>query len=717
MLTRRTDGGHDRGREADADGSDRSAPVSLALVTKLGPYEILSPIGAGGMGEVYRAKDTRLDREVAIKVLPDALSRDPERLQRFQREAKVLASLNHPNIAAIYGFEEVDGKAFLVMELAEGETLAKRIKNGPLPIDDALAVGKQIAEALEAAHEKGIIHRDLKPENVKITPAGKVKVLDFGLAKAVAPADEQSRSRLLNSPTITVGHSPTVAGVILGTAAYMSPEQARGKPLDKRTDIWSFGVVLHETLTGQRVFAGETISDSIGAILHKEPDWATLPSEMPPTIQLLLRRCLTKEPSKRLRDIGDARIELENAIADPTSSSLGLAHAVVAAESVRGHRRTRGAFSTVAALVVVAAIAAVTGWSLRPDPEAPVRKFSITPEDYEPSRGIAMSPDGRKIVYVAANHLWVREIDRLEPRELPGTDNATQPVWSPDGSQIAYATENKLWQIPSRGGTPTTIGTLPSAMLSVGGLSWLRDGRIMIATGNTGLHEVSARGGEIRTILDVDPATEEDFHHAAALPGGRGVLFTIHRKGGGPDQIDLWTPTGRKTLLEIEGERFDDPIYSPTGHILYARSTTTPGLWALPFSLSDLDVTGEPFLVASDAGRPSVSRDGTPGLDRSEGRSDRHGWTAPARARSSAALTRRRAGCRRGPGARLTQHLDSRHRPRNQDTAYVWAFRPLPPGLDPGQGRRSVQHRRGGPRFCLDETSGRRRRGDGLGNP
>src|SRR3990172_4268807 len=306
--------------------------MSLTSNTFLGPYEVLAPLGAGGMGEVYRARDSRLDREVAIKVLPEHFARDPERVARFQREAKLLASLNHPNIAAIHGFEEVEGKRFLVMELVEGATLADRLHDGAMSVEDALTIGRQIAEAVEAAHERGIIHRDLKPANVKITPDGAVKVLDFGLAKAMAE-DDRSQSMIANSPTITADF--TRPGVILGTAAYMSPEQARGKPVDKRTDIWSFGCVLYECLSGHRPFQGDTATDLIAKILERDPDWSALPPGTPATVQLLLRRCLVKDRNRRLRDIGDARIELENAIADPTSSTLRLATAA-ADEAGRG---------------------------------------------------------------------------------------------------------------------------------------------------------------------------------------------------------------------------------------------------------------------------------------------------------------------------------------------------------------------------------------------
>jgi len=579
--------------------------MTISTGTWLGPYEVIAPLGAGGMGEVYRARDTRLDREVAIKVLPDALARDRERVLRFEREAKLLASLNHPNIAHVYGFEEAAGKKFLVLEYVAGETLASRLRRGPIPVEETLELARKIAEALEAAHEKGVIHRDLKPGNVMVGKDGAVKVLDFGLAKVMSDDSSTSSFGSADSPTITAHY--TRPGVVLGTGAYMSPEQARGKPLDKRTDIWSFGVVVLECLTGRTLFGGETVSDSIGAILHKDPDWTSLPGDTPPTVHLLLRRCLTKDASKRLRDIGDARIELESAIADPRSSSLAPASG---AAFHRGRTR-RGVLATVALIVVVAWLAGMAGWRLKGGMPGLVRKFDLGIREYEPEQGIAISPDGRKVVYSTNRRLWVREMDNLEPRELRGTDHASQPTWSPDGTRIAYAVENKLWHVSWQGGSPTAVGTLPTAMLPVGGLSWTEDGRLMIATGNAGLYEVSARGGEVRLILEVDPTTEEDFHHAAALPGGRGVLFTIHKKGGGPDTIDLWMPEGRKTLLELPGERFDSPVYSPTGHIVYSRSTKMPGLWALPFSAETLEVQGDPFLIVSDAARPTVSRDGT----------------------------------------------------------------------------------------------------------
>ncbi len=317
--------------------------MSLKANTHLGPYEIVAPLGAGGMGEVYRARDTKLDRDVAIKVLPDTFARDPERIARFQREAKVLASLNHPNIAAIYGFEELEGKRFLVLELVEGETLAERLHGGALAVDEALDVCKRIAEALEAAHEHGIIHRDLKPANVMLTPDGVVKVLDFGLAKAFVGEGKDhlcpSPSEIAESPTITAEY--TRPGVVLGTAAYMSPEQARGKPLDKGTDIWSFGCVLYECLTRGRPFQGETTSDTIAKILERDPDWDTLPLNTPPIVRLLLRRCLEKDRRRRLHDIADVRIVIDEALSQPDAGWSGVATSVSQGARRPGHYNPR----------------------------------------------------------------------------------------------------------------------------------------------------------------------------------------------------------------------------------------------------------------------------------------------------------------------------------------------------------------------------------------
>jgi serine/threonine protein kinase len=383
--------------------------MSLESGAQFGIYKIVSPLGAGGMGEVYRAADTKLDRQVALKVLPEAMGQDPERVARFEREAKVLASLNHLHIAAIYGFEEAAGKQFLILELVEGPTLEDRLQAGPLMVDESLDIARQIAEALEAAHEKNVIHRDLKPANVKITPDGTVKVLDFGLAKALT--EESTEEDRGTSPTIT--RDFTQPGVILGTAAYMSPEQARGRAVDKRTDIWSFGCVLYECLTADSIFQGETVSDSLAAILHNEPDWERLPADTPPTVQLLLRRCLAKDHRQRLRDIGDVRLELEAAIADPSSSVLGLASEALAGTKGRP-KKLRTAVAAVLIFVLGGLLSAAALWWLRPADKAsdwqdlPLRKFEVVignnKVDGNEQRSIslawpAISPDGKKIVY------------------------------------------------------------------------------------------------------------------------------------------------------------------------------------------------------------------------------------------------------------------------------------------------------------------------------
>jgi len=555
------------------------------------------------MGEVYRAKDTRLDRDVAIKVLPETLARDKERLLRFEREAKVLATLSHPNIAAIYGFEEHNGQQLLVMELAEGETLSERLRRGALPIDDSLDAARRIAEALEAAHEKGIVHRDLKPANVKITVDGDVKVLDFGLAKALA-GDEPSRTDSVNSPTITADF--TRPGVILGTAGYMSPEQARGRSIDKRTDIWAFGCVLFECLSGVRLFAGETATDSIGAILHKEPEWALLPPSTPPTIQLLLRRCLAKDRNKRLRDIGDARIEIENAIADPSATSLGLAQSALTAAERRPRRLLNRVLMGIALLAAGGAGVGLA-WVLRPTP--PLRKFEFAPNNLQAERGVSISPDGRKIAYMSQDQLCIRELDRLEPRPLPDSADARHPFWSPDSAFVGYMRHGQLWKSSVRGGA-SVICKMGQQETAVAGAGWGQDGKVIFATGSAGVYEVSAQGGDPRSVLEPDKeAGEEDFHDAALLPDGRAVVFVIHGKKG-PDTIALFGGGLRKVLLHQEAERFFGPVYSATGHILYQRAKTTPGIWALPFSLAKLEVTGEPFLVVPNAYRASLSSDG-----------------------------------------------------------------------------------------------------------
>ncbi len=441
--------------------------MALAAGTRLGPYEILSLLGSGGMGEVYRARDTKLGRDVALKVLPEAFAKDANRMARFRREAQVLASLNHPNIAAIYGLEESGAAGALVMELVEGPMLAERffgssVGTGLVPaqghpegtslrVEECLDIAKQIAGGLEAAHEKGIVHRDLKPANVKMSSDGTVKLLDFGLAKAFNPQDSGSNLNQSDSPTLSI--APSESGVILGTASYMSPEQARGKQVDKRTDIWSYGCLLYEALTGRQAFGGETVSDIVAAILGRDPDWQVLPEGTPSTIRVLLRRCLQKDPRLRLHDIADARIEIEEAL-DPSRATP-----LIGADGgqPRPTRRTR---AVIWSLAVAAAVGiGVALWSLLrapPPPSRPIARFVVS---LPTSDGLALglepvvtlSPDGSRLVYVAnragTNELHLRPIDRLEDTAIPGTEDADAPFFSPDGQSVGFFADGKLKKV------------------------------------------------------------------------------------------------------------------------------------------------------------------------------------------------------------------------------------------------------------------------------
>jgi eukaryotic-like serine/threonine-protein kinase len=480
----------------------------------VGPYTILREIGRGGMGVVYLANDTRLDRQVAIKALPEHLANDPDRLGRFEREAKTLASLNHPNVAGIYGVEEQEGRKYLVLEYVEGETLAERLDRGPLPIDEALEVCTQIAAGVEAAHEAGVIHRDLKPGNIVITPEGKVKVLDFGLAKV---AESSASSSFHQAETVTSPahrqHSPTMPGVILGTAAYMSPEQARGRNIDKRTDIWSFGVVLYECLTGRRPFEGDTMSDLVARILERDPDWSVLPFETTAIIQLLLRRCFAKDRQRRMRDMGDARVELELALSDPSAGGL------FAASGKTPEPRSRWSV-TGRALVILAAIAVVLGGLLglsaavliRQPADHPVVRFSI---DFPESGGqelaideygvpVAVNREGTVIAYSVheddIRRIVIRPLGSAEARPVEGTEGGSNPFFSPDGQWLGYSLGNRLMKVPVTGGPPLTV-----VEAVANNFAWLYDGSIAFAAdGGNSIQRVSADGGAPRLVAASD---------------------------------------------------------------------------------------------------------------------------------------------------------------------------------------------------------------------
>jgi len=572
--------------------------------TVLAHYTIHEQIGAGGMGEVYRATDGKLGRDVAIKMLPREVASDPDRLARFKREAQLLASLNHANIAAIYGIEEAAGSHVLVLELIGGEDLAARLKRGPVSVEEALGFASQIAEGLEEAHEQGIVHRDLKPANIKITPAGKVKILDFGLAKAFDPVTSSAGDPSL-SPTLTA--AATRAGVIMGTAAYMSPEQARGGSVDKRTDIWAFGCVLLEMLSGTRTFSGDTISDTLASILKSDPDWSALPADTSPALKRLLSRCLEKDRRKRLRDIGEARLAIEAMLSGTDREEAAAPAATRAASRFR-------ALPILLAVAITAAVTAAAVRFLSPAPVArDVEKYEFALRDMilDLAHRPALSPDGRKIVYETPAGIRIRDLGNLESRLVAGSEGASQAVWSPDGATIAFHREGSIWTIPEGGGQASAIVTGLGIIDTSGDISWRDPDRIVFSDGNSGIDEVLSRGGEARSVEEPDLVEVQDLHWPHVLPGGRGILYVAHRMTTTYDTLRLRANGETKTLLQLPEQELATPIYSPTGHILFVRQTGNTGLWAVPFSLASLETTGDPFLVDREATLPSVSSDGS----------------------------------------------------------------------------------------------------------
>jgi serine/threonine protein kinase len=527
------------------------------------------------MGVVYRAHDTKLGRDVAIKALPDAFANDSDRLQRFQREAQVLASLNHPNIAHIYGLEESDKTRCIVMELVEGETLQERIKRGPVPIEETLAIAKQIAEAIEAAHEKGIIHRDLKPGNIKLTSDGKVKVLDFGLAKVF---EDQASITLSNSPTLM---SASMPGMIMGTAAYMSPEQAKGKEADRVSDIWAFGCVLYEILTGRAAFEGETISEIFAGVLKGEPDWNRLPVETPTAIRRLLRRCLQKNRTRRLHDITDARIEIEEADAEPAAQS-------VTSPATRSRERLGW---IVAALFAIVTVIAVAVPSFRMLPDAPEMRLEINIPATSDPFSFAISPDGRRIVFLAANdgpsQLWVRTLDSITAQPLAGSSGASYPFWSPDSASVGFFADGKLKRVDIVGDAPQVLA---NASTGRGG-TWNRDGTILFAPSTaTPLLKVDAAGGEPLAITRLETG-QTSHRFPQFLPDGRHfVYFAFGASGHGmyAGSLDEAMPT---RLANTDAAA----VVSPSGFLFFQRQTT---LFGQHFDFKRLEPSGNPFPVA-----------------------------------------------------------------------------------------------------------------------
>ncbi len=589
------------------------APMTLASGSKLGPYEIVGPLGAGGMGEVYRARDPKLGREVAIKVLPQKFAADPERMVRFAREAKLLASLNHSNIASIYGFEDSGGVGALVMELVGGPTLAERLQQGRLPLEEALPIAKQLAEALEYAHERGVVHRDLKPANIKLTSDGVAKILDFGLAKAME--SDLSFTDLSASPTIS--RMATQAGIILGTAAYMSPEQAKGKPVDRRADIWAFGCVLFEMLSGKEAFNGESVTDILAAVVRGDPNWAQLPANTPQRVRELLQRCLEKEPKKRLQAIGEARVTLENYLSDPMETlGSGDSEASAAAERAAELWKRRTIWVALGAFAL--AVAFTTGLinyfrSPQATTEERLIRAQIKPTvsssyQFESwTSGFALSPDGRWITYVAKTAdgkslLWLRAIDAIQDKPLQGTEQAEFPFWSPDSRFIGFFADGKLKKLDIGG---STVSVICDAPVPRGG-TWNRDGVILFTpTVTSPVMRVSASGGNPVQVTSLTLNENENSHRwPYFLPDGKHFLYLALRGLSAQDnptnsiQVGSLDAPEHKALFDTDGKA----IYA-SGHLLYLRQDS---LVAQHFDLEKLEVRGEAVPIAEQVASASL---------------------------------------------------------------------------------------------------------------
>ena len=547
--------------------------MTLAAGTRFGPYEITAPLGAGGMGEVYRARDTALKRDVAIKVLPAALASDAERLARFQREAELLAALNHPNIAQIYGLERSDGTTALVMELVAGQSLVERLAHGAVPVEEALGIAGQIADALEAAHERGIVHRDLKPANIQLTPDGTVKVLDFGIAKALDTRTTRPGPAALTTPAMTE------AGIVLGTAAYMSPEQARGKRVDQRADIWAFGCVLYELLTGQLAFGGDDVTLVLARVLERGPDFAALPASVPAAVRRTLELCLEKDPKKRIADIRDVKLALAGQFALPAPITR------------RGGSRLRPMIAAAAALALGGVISGFAAWTLKPEARPVIRAVHRMPEGVVvrglAGRALAVSPDGSTFVYTGPDAFYLRRMDTLEERRLSGSPGEADllnanPTFSPDGRSLAYFHAGQLRRMAVAGGA--SVALAPAERIAPAGISWEANGTILYAQGRGGIWRVAESGGSPSRVV-----TEEAGEAMAPqlLPGEEWILYTLFLPANSASEIRVASvATGEQRTLRANAA---SARYVETGHLLYAMEGV---LYAAPFDVRRLEFSG-----------------------------------------------------------------------------------------------------------------------------
>ncbi len=573
--------------------------MSIPRGTRIGSYEIVSLLGIGGMGEVYRAHDTRLGRDVAIKILASRVAEDPVLLARIEREARVLASLNHPSIATIHSVEDWQGTPAIVMELIEGETLSVKLFDGRMPPAEVVRIARQVSDALCAAHDRGIVHRDLKPANIHIRPDGAVKVLDFGLAKSVVVEGVD--------PDDKISQTVTVTGSIMGTAPYMSPEQARGLEVDRRTDIWAFGCVLYEMLTGVRAFSGATPADTVVAILSSSPDWSRLPGDTPEGLRALIERCLQPDVRQRLRDLGDA------------SFDYGVTNSAFVGAIRIARRRNLGRAMLVAAPVLIAiGLAGTVLYLARGRDEAPLRKFEVQVDglgdqpgtftaESGPGAGVVISPDGRRIVYPAAGRLWVRELSELTSRALDGTDKAASPSWSPDSTWVAYAVGDQLYKAPVSGGSAVRLTLVPGGFAEAGGIAWSHDDALVYTPGNGGVWTVPAGGGQPELVIDIEPGVRD--YHDATMAGGLPLIVTHYTNS--QFSIDRLDGKARKVLFGPVAQVIRHAAFSGEGHLVYQRVGSSPGVWAVPVEPRSLNPRGEPFLVSAGGLRPSVAADGT----------------------------------------------------------------------------------------------------------